>query len=194
MRAHARYFLDIPDPSWDYRIQYAASGSLACNVARGHEEECMEPEDAAPLTGATTRRDLLRKAGVVGATLAGGSLLAACGGGSGGGGTDAAGKVTIDFWDEPWGGEDYVPTVKKMIAAYERANPGVKIKYRAVPWANFYEVYNTAIASGSAPDVAIAPTFPWRGSLASLDGVTDDWRAKGTLADYIPAAIENQRD
>jgi multiple sugar transport system substrate-binding protein len=153
----------------------------------------MVPEDAAPFMGATTRRDLLRKAGVVGATFAGGSLLAACG--SGGSGTTAGSEqVTIDFWDEIWGGEAYQPTVKKMIAAFERSHPNVTVNYRAVPWANFYEIYNTAIASGSTPDVAVAPSWPWTGSVASLDGVARDWRGNGTYQDVIPAAIEEQKD
>src|SRR5918998_5026915 len=111
--------------------------------------------------GRTTRREMLWGVGVTGAALAGGSLLAACGGGDSGGDSQS-----VEFWDEPWGGDAYQPTVKKLIEKFEKEHPEIDVKYRLVPWPNFFEVYNTAIASGATPDVAVAPTFPWEGAPA----------------------------
>jgi multiple sugar transport system substrate-binding protein len=140
----------------------------------------------------TTRRELLRQAGAAGVALAGTSVLAACGGG--GGDETADGKVTLQFWDEVWGGDQYQPTVDKLLAEFQKANPDIAVEYRSVPWANFYEVYNTAIASGTTPDVAVAPTFPWKGSLASLDEVVAQWKENGIYDDVITETIESQRD
>ena len=59
-----------------------------------------DPVSLAFMRGGLTRRDLLRRAGIAGGTLAGASLIAACGGGSastgGGGGASVSGPVSID--------------------------------------------------------------------------------------------------
>jgi spermidine/putrescine transport system substrate-binding protein len=58
-----------------------------------------DPASLAFLRGGLTRREVLRRAGIAGGTLAGAGLIAACGGGSassgGGGGSSASGPVSI---------------------------------------------------------------------------------------------------
>jgi multiple sugar transport system substrate-binding protein len=152
----------------------------------------MEPDEAGRFFegASTTRRQLLLQAGASGAALTGVSWLIACSDDD-----DGDGKTTtVEFWDEVWGGDEYGPTVKAMIAEYERTHPNVKIKYRVIPWENFFEVYNTAIVSGTTPDIAVAPTFPWKGSLASPTAVIDKWKKNGTYEDMIPASITDQED
>jgi spermidine/putrescine transport system substrate-binding protein len=53
--------------------------------------------DLAFARGALTRRDLLRRTGIAGGTLAGASLLAACGSSSGSGGSAAASQGPVTF-------------------------------------------------------------------------------------------------
>ena len=99
----------------------------------------------------STRRSLLRQAGgAVGATVAGSSLLAACGGGSGGG----SGHATVEFWDMLWGLDKYEAVARGLVAEYNKAHPNVTVKYRLIPWTSFYEVFSTAVASGTTPDVS----------------------------------------
>ncbi len=146
-----------------------------------------------------TRRTLLRGAGVAGATLLGSSLLAACGGGSGA--TTAASNepVTIEFWDMLWGtGGVYQKTAKQLIAKYEAANPNVTIKYRIIPWANFFETFSTAVASGTTPDISTGGAHQGFGdfapAIAPLNSVIEEWREDGTAKQVIPASIKAQID
>jgi multiple sugar transport system substrate-binding protein len=160
--------------------------------ARHASELACVPE--APMT----RRTLLRGAGVAGATLFGSSLLAACGG-SGGGATSAgAGEpVTLEFWDMLWGtGGVYEKTARQLIGQYEAANPNVTIKYRIIPWANFFETFSTAHASGTTPDIGTSGMRygDFARGIAPLNSAVEQWRKDGTAKKVIPAAIEAQLD
>lgn len=74
-------------------------------------------------------------------------------------GAAQAQDVTIDFWDQIWGPEQYAVAAQKLVDQYNAETPGVKVVYRSVPWNNWYETYVTAIASGSAPDISTGAGF-----------------------------------
>lgn len=47
-----------------------------------------------------------------------------------------------------------------FVKDFEKANPGVTVNVTAVPWDAAYQKFQTAIASGNVPDVAMMPGLP----------------------------------
>lgn len=83
-------------------------------------------------------------------------VLAACGGSS-----DSAEPGTITVWAQ--GGEgELLPAFAKE---FEAANPGIKIEVTALPWDAAHNKYQTAIAGGTTPDIAMMGTT-WMGDFA----------------------------
>ncbi|MCP4549627.1 MAG: sugar ABC transporter substrate-binding protein [bacterium] len=68
-------------------------------------------------------------------------------------------EVELDFWDQVWGGPEYIATAGALVEAFNAAHPDIHVTYRSVPWASWYETYVTAIASGSAPDISTGAGF-----------------------------------
>ncbi len=80
---------------------------------------------------------------------------------------------TISLWS--WYGAQGLPTNSPLIAAYEKAYPGVKVMIRAFGSTTDYSpALAAAIAGGDAPDI-FAPSF---GAVSyGLEGVALDVRA-----------------
>jgi len=92
------------------------------------------------------RRTLLAGA----AAAAGATAIAACspnGSGTPGGGD----QVTVRF--SIWFGEGDIEVWKSVIAGFEKANPGIKIKFEPLEYSAFWTKLNTQFAGNSAPDV-----------------------------------------
>jgi len=122
------------------------------------------------------------------AALAALGLLTACGS-SGSGSSDAGGKTTITFWDNN-AGPARTPLFQHLIDEFEKANPGITVKYVGVTSAEVAEKYNTAIASDSTPDVggvttALLASLTAQKALAPLD----DRLAKSPLNGKLSAAM-----
>ncbi len=87
--------------------------------------------------------------------------------------------VTLTFW------HSYNPVETKaleenVIPAFEKAHPNITVQDQAIPTDDFHKKLLTAIAGGTAPDVAridIAwlPEFADLGALATLDTVMSDF-------------------
>ncbi|RKE23344.1 sugar ABC transporter substrate-binding protein [Streptomyces sp. TLI_171] len=84
------------------------------------------------------------------AALAALGLLTACSSGSGSG--DAAKTTVITFWDNN-AGPARTPLFQHLIDEFEKAHPEIEVKYVGVTSSEVAEKYNTAIASGSTPDL-----------------------------------------
>jgi len=105
---------------------------------------------------------VLRRTSTAALCVAGVLVLAACGRS----GTDdasstptasvPAGKVTgtITVWAQ--GAE--AEKLPALVKGFEKANPGVKVEVTAIPWPNAHSKYQTAIAGGTTPDVAMMGT------------------------------------
>jgi len=111
-----------------------------------------------------TRRGFL---GLAGAATAAVGLSACAGTGTGpsGGGSAAGGgggaSNTIDFWSNHPGNSK--PTEQKLIADFEAANPGLKVKLTDAG-KNYEEVaqkFNAALSGGQLPDVVVASDVTW---------------------------------
>ncbi|MEV0586167.1 sugar ABC transporter substrate-binding protein [Nonomuraea sp. NPDC050310] len=94
--------------------------------------------------------------------------LAACG--SGGGSSESAGPVTLTYrlWDE-----QQKVGYDKVMAAFEKANPNIKVKIEVMPYDDYWTKLTADAVAGSAPDVfwmqvSYFPAFVTKGVLADL--------------------------
>ncbi|GGZ70475.1 extracellular solute-binding protein [Streptomyces echinoruber] len=97
----------------------------------------------------------------------------ACGGGSDSDGK-ADGPVTLTWWDTS-NGTNEAPTYRALVKDFEKANPGIKVKYVNVPFDQAQNKFDTAAGSQGAPDVLRSevgwtPAFAKKGYFLPLDG------------------------
>ncbi|WP_431677699.1 ABC transporter substrate-binding protein [Kitasatospora sp. KL5] len=119
------------------------------------------------------------------AALAALGLLSACS--SAGSSSDAGGKVTITYWDNN-AGPARTPLMQHLIDEFEKAHPNITVKYVGVTSSEIAEKYNTAVASGSTPDVG-GVTTALLASLTAQKALTqlDDLYAKSPLNGKLSA-------
>ncbi len=88
--------------------------------------------------------------------------------------------VTITFWDA-YNAQAEVPYINKtLIPAFEASHPNIKVQEVNVPYNQFNQKLITAIAGGSAPDLARidiiwTPQFASMGALVPLDTSMSDF-------------------
>jgi multiple sugar transport system substrate-binding protein len=118
-------------------------------------------------------------------------LAVACGGGSSANTTapTATGPVTISFWDTN-AGPDRTPVWQELIRRFEAANPTTTVQYVGIPIAQQLQKLQTAILSGSPPDVSNPQTSQLAGMVAQngllpLDSRFSAWSGKND----IPASL-----
>jgi raffinose/stachyose/melibiose transport system substrate-binding protein len=90
---------------------------------------------------------------VVTAAVAGFCVFA--GAGSSRGLTDGAESVTLVYWDDIYIDESGKKANQEMIRLFEKANPGVKVKWVAKPFAQFVPTARLALSGAGAPDLVI---------------------------------------
>lgn len=110
-----------------------------------------------------------RKALAVAACAGMGLALTACGSSSG----SEDGVVEIDFWDTQ-ATPARTSTLEQIIEDFEAENPDIRVNYVGLPSDSYEQKVDTAIATGSAPDVitaSITDTANWvaQGALQPLD-------------------------
>ena len=109
------------------------------------------------------------------------------------GNTESGEKETIEFWDMIWGSDAdaYEATVRE-ICEQVGEEIGANVEVRFLPWDNFTQVYLTAVASGTAPDVGTTgTTLPSQvhmmGGTMNLNSILEDWKAENNpILDAIP--------
>lgn len=67
-------------------------------------------------------------------------------------GGEASSDEVVELTYNAWGAADEDAVMKKLIAAFEEANPNIKVKYNHIP-DDYSNKMNTVLASGAAPDV-----------------------------------------
>ena len=85
------------------------------------------------------------------AALAAAGLTLALGGCSGDSDSGSGGSVTIKF--AHWGNNEEAKTIASMIAAFQQANPTIKVQDNWIQ-ADYQQKLTTSVAGGQAPDVA----------------------------------------
>ncbi|TDK23688.1 extracellular solute-binding protein [Arthrobacter crusticola] len=108
----------------------------------------------------------VRKAAAVGVAAA--LLLTGCGrdgdaseSGQAAGLSDGPAKGTLTVWAQAAEAE----ALPELLKEFEAANPDVEVEVTALPWDAAHNKYQTAIAGGSAPDIAHMGTT-WMGDFA----------------------------
>ncbi|SEC41357.1 carbohydrate ABC transporter substrate-binding protein, CUT1 family [Rhizobiales bacterium GAS188] len=110
----------------------------------------------------------------------------------------AKAQVTINFWDQIWGPPEYIDTARKLVDVFNGEHPKIQVKYRSIPWSNWYQTYATAIASGTAPDISTgagyqAVQFAGIGAIRPMDDVVAELKQSGDLADFFPGSVDRLR-
>ncbi|MDD7973057.1 ABC transporter substrate-binding protein [Roseinatronobacter alkalisoli] len=77
-----------------------------------------------------------------------------------------------------------------LVAAFEEANPGIKVEAENIPWNSYYDQLYTAIIGGSAPDAAMVKMFAQprlveMGALEPIGERVDAWDGKDGLQDNL---------
>ncbi len=98
-------------------------------------------------------------------------------------------STTVTMWAFPLSGDD--PALyRPIIAAFERANPTIKINIEVFPWGGRMEKMMAAVAADATPDIAYLntdffPKFAEIGALWSLDGKVP----QDVVDDYLPGPL-----
>ena len=113
-------------------------------------------------------------------------------------GSAAQAQTKIDFWDQIWGPAEYIDTARKLVDQFNKEHPEIKVEYRSVPWANWYQTYSSAIAAGTAPDLSTgagyqAVQFHDMGAIRPVNDVITDMRTSGDLQDFVPGSVDRLR-
>jgi len=100
---------------------------------------------------------------------------------------EPAGPVTLTFW-HGYNADPETPFLEKtIIPAFEASHPNIKVQDVNIPYDQFHQKLITAMAGGTAPDLARLdiiwlPEFADMGALAQLDTEMSDF---GTLKDAV---------
>jgi multiple sugar transport system substrate-binding protein len=102
-------------------------------------------------------------------------------------------SIELNFWDMAWGPpETYPMVVKDIVNKYEQENQNVKVNVQTIAWDNNYQIFLTAVASGTAPDVATTSSalpiqFHSMGALEPLNSILEEWKQEGKYEDITQA-------
>jgi multiple sugar transport system substrate-binding protein len=109
-------------------------------------------------------------------------------GGGGAEGYDGP-AVELAFWNGLTGGDG--PIMRKIITAFNKEHPNIKVTMTAIDWVNFFQKLPAAVSNGKAPNIALMhnndfATNAVRRVIDPLDDVAS--ALKLTEADFQPIA------
>ncbi len=98
-------------------------------------------------------------------------------------------QVTIDFWIPAGRGRD--EGTAAVVAAFEAANPHIKIEVTAIPFGEFFDALQVAYAGNNPPDAALIngtaiQNLAYNGALLPLD----DMFSEEDMADFMTDLVE----
>ncbi|HWU46132.1 MAG TPA: sugar ABC transporter substrate-binding protein [Humibacter sp.] len=94
-------------------------------------------------------------------------------------------KGTVTMWAMGTEGE----LLQGFVSTFEKSNPGVKVNVTAIPWGSAYSKFQTAIAAGNTPDIAMMGTT-WMPDFANaFSAVPTNF---GTT-DFFPGAVDSTK-
>jgi len=109
----------------------------------------------------------------------------------------AAADVTLRFTS--WDGDEASKVLKDELARFEKANPGIKVKFERNDYATYFEKLLTQFAAGVAPDVAMMDPanfqrFSKRGAVLGLnqffDSAPDKVSPRFDIKNYYPSIVK----
>jgi ABC-type glycerol-3-phosphate transport system substrate-binding protein len=144
----------------------------------------------------TTRRRLKLAASLLSLS----ALVAACAGGGGDGatqgqGADKGGKVVLKYWDMQWGSPTFMGQLKKNVAEFNKANPGIEVKFTELGWGDYSQKLLSAVQAGNPPDIGggdsgIPFNMDAQGQALDISDLYKQWEADGTFKDMPKWAYE----
>lgn len=106
----------------------------------------------------------------------------------------AAGPIELSFWNGFTGPDG--ATMERMVAAFQRENPDIRVRMQIIPWAQYYDKLTLGLAFHEGPDVFICqagrlPEFAQYGVCRDLAPLQRGERAASGLpglpdADFLP--------
>lgn len=104
-------------------------------------------------------------------------------------------QTELDFWDMIWGPPEYIETAEAIVAKFNETHPDIQVKYRSVPWSNWYQTFVSAVSAGSAPDLSTGASMQAvqlysMGAIRPLDDMVARMEADGSLGDFAPGTVE----
>ncbi|TLS42829.1 extracellular solute-binding protein [Streptomyces montanus] len=121
------------------------------------------------------------------------ALTATACGGDDSGSDQSDGPLTITWWDTS-NATNEAPTYRALAKDFEKANPGIKVKYVNVPFDQAQNKFDTAAGSKGAPDilrseVGWTPAFAKKSFFLPLDGT----EALADQGKFQPSLIEQAK-
>jgi multiple sugar transport system substrate-binding protein len=114
--------------------------------------------------------------------------VAGCAGGSSNGGAAKEGPVTLSYgvWDQ-----NQVPALKQVVADFEKANTGIKVKIQVTPYDQYFTKLQAAAGGGAAPDVfwMNGPNFQLYASNGVLAPLSDQIKKDGLDTSVYPKSL-----
>jgi multiple sugar transport system substrate-binding protein len=107
------------------------------------------------------------------------------------GGAASAGPQTVTMWGSYGNGGNSTQQDalnKQLIPAFEKANPGITVKYVDIPYASLLQKLTTSAAGGTLPDL-VRSAIGWVPQLASrgrLSGDPGDEQVSGQVLRAAP--------
>ena len=94
-----------------------------------------------------------------------------------------------------WGPPEYIDAGKALVAQFNQEHPDITVTYRSIPWADWYQIFMAAIASGAAPDISTGAGYQAvqlydQGAILALDDVIGQWKNNGKLDDFLPKTVD----
>jgi multiple sugar transport system substrate-binding protein len=111
------------------------------------------------------------------------------------GAVSSAQSVTLQFWDMIWGPPEYIDTARELVEQFNEEHPDIRVEYRSIPWANWYQTFVTAIGAGTAPDISTGAGYQAvqlydMGAILPIDDVIEELRQEGGLDDFLPGTVD----
>lgn len=109
-------------------------------------------------------------------------------------GTSVA-QTKLEFWDMIWGPPEYGETAQKIVDKFNAEHPDIQVEYRAVPWNNWYQTFQTAVSSGSAPDLSTGAGYQAvqlyeLDAIAPIDDLIAEMKTDGDADAFAPGTID----
>ena len=96
--------------------------------------------------------------------------------------------ITYAIWDN-----NQLPAHEQIVAAFQEENPDVSVDIQVVPWGNYWDKLQTAVAGGEAYDVfwMNGPNFPVYAANGVLMNLQEQVDADGVDMSVYPEALVN---
>lgn len=107
-------------------------------------------------------------------------------------------SAQLKFWNQPWGNTLFNKLDGQIVSQYNPPSGLPKAQYQVIEWANFLQVYTSAVSSNTGPAVSSgggtqAFLFEHQGFIQHADELIDSWKSNGLYNDFLPGTLETMK-